>query len=79
MKHNIQKAMSLILSAPTNDDLPCPGCGKPITFKATQRGETQDMEILHPQPPCEEFKAFVHEMTDTMADLKPDHPSAVPN
>lgn len=41
-------------------DQPCPGCSASITFITSNEG--QSVDVLHPQPPCDEFRAFVERL-----------------
>lgn len=41
-------------------DHECPGCGATITFRTTANG--QSVDVLHPQPPCTEFRAFIERL-----------------
>ena len=41
-------------------DQRCPGCGAVITFQMSNGGLT--VEVLHPQPPCSKFRAFVERL-----------------
>lgn len=38
-------------------DQPCPGCGCTVTFTTLNEGLSVD--VLHPQPGCDAFRAFV--------------------
>jgi hypothetical protein len=46
----------LIEVAQANETHECPGCSERVSFLVTANG-TQ-LDILHPQPPCDGFRRF---------------------
>lgn len=40
----------------------CPGCGATITYTESNGGRT--MDVTHPQPPCERFRAFCERLLE---------------
>lgn len=46
---------------------PCPGCNQVITFSSPDGGTSVDM--LHPKPGCEAFKAFLQRLFATQSQM----------
>lgn len=42
----------------------CPGCGKTIRFRVGGSSLGPTLDVSHPQPPCDAFRAFVERLFD---------------